>query len=748
MQNLRFYRIAIAFCLGLLVFSFHFSVGQDIPAAPAAEGPIDRFKITVNVSEVRLDVVVLDGKGEPITDLTADDFEIHQDKQLQEVTSSVYISDQTKASAWPGASQKDRAVIQTAHETALKKEEIRRNILFVVDNLSMSVQDMYNAKMTLKGFVEKQMQPGDMVSIMCTGYGNSAIDMFYSDKRPLLARIDGLHVELAMPDRIYGSQMLTMSYGIRALKDMPGRKNLFLLTSEYTIKSPKPTILDMPEPINYYELYVTADLTADAPLEPEVPNTPPAPVNVGDQMPEQANNYDMDMYDNPYSRLADEALRAGVVIHLLETRGLEYYEPSVSLDIFPEEIRSLVSNSLNPDYPVSQKFERAQSDNYSFLNPLPAKTGGLLVRNNNFFPDGIGQEANNMIAGYYLVSYTPPADTFDRNVFHPVTVRVKRKGAVVHTREGFYGVTGNENNSETEHPLKTAVFSPFQHPDLNVNVAAGYIKDTEAGYIIRAWIHLDAKDVKMVETGKGATINLETVCLTTGINAATDQDLRHIRYSFDIESGKIALVQKYGLRFSLLLPVKKPGYYTVRAAVEDMESGRIGTAYQFVEIPDLKKKGLALSDIFMITGDDDLGWMRSDVIKEINEGVFFPEISSDETWSPALRTYAPGDNLQTLMMIYNADAKAIAGSEIETQSILYKDGVVFLRNESRPVAAKSVDKLAGIPILQKLTLGKNMPPGRYTLQLRVTDKKSREKKPDENGPASQILNFTVKGNAD
>jgi len=728
-----FYRIAIIFCLGLLFPGIPFSAGQGIPATPteqdgAETGPIVPLKITVNVSEVRLDVVVVDGRGRPITGLTAEDFEIYQDKQPQAVTSSVYISDQMDAAAWPATSQRSRANLQPI-TTPLKKEEIRRTIVFVVDNISMSDEDMYRAKMALKGFVEKQMQPGDLVSIMCTGYGNSVMDAFLSDKRQLLARINGLYIELAMPDRIYGSQASALSYGIRALKDMPGRKSMFLLTSAPTVETPVPVIIDPMPPINYYELYGMSSYTIDDPAPPVAPAPAVAPApSTSDAL--ASINYS-ELYDSHYSRLADEALRAGVVIHLLDTKGLEYYAPTIPPEGLPE----------GREIPPDPGFVRADSEKYSFLNPMPAKTGGIYVKDSNFL-DGIGRDANNMIAGYYLISYTPPPDTFDRNVYHSLAVKVKRRGAVVHTREGFYGITESENDSDAQevHPLQNAILSPFQYPDLSVNMAAGFIKNPESGYFISSWIHLDAKDVKMAKTEEGARIELETVLMTSGLDV-TVQDLIQVKNTFDIIPEKIAWIQEHGIRFFQLLPVKKPGSYTVRIAVQDMESGRIGAAYQFVEIPDLKKKGLALSDIFMITRDEDISWMNSEVIKEITEGVFFPVLSSNEAHSPALRAYAPGGSLQTLTILYNADAKAIARSEIETQSILYKDGVEFLRNESKPIAQGSVEISGGIPLVQKVALGPDMPPGRYTLQLQITDKKNKGKK--ENSPASQTLSFTI-----
>ena len=99
MTNFRFCGIATVFCLALLFLCISFSAGQDVPATPEEAGASDSdsvepFKIKVSVTEVSLDVVVLDKKsGNPIADLTAADFEVYQDDKRQKIKSSVYISE-------------------------------------------------------------------------------------------------------------------------------------------------------------------------------------------------------------------------------------------------------------------------------------------------------------------------------------------------------------------------------------------------------------------------------------------------------------------------------------------------------------------------------------------------------------------------------------------------------------------------------------------------------------------------------
>ena len=732
MKHFHYSSVTIVFCFGLLFLSIPFSAGQKVLAAQTAENVaepamVEPFTIKLSVNEVRLDVVVLDKKtGNLVTDLTADDFEVFQDDRRQKVLSAVYIDSQPDEEAQPAAILKDATNFPLSPTTALKQEDVRRTIIFVVDDtndrpftdleaLEGFFQDMYYTRIALRNFVEKQMHPGDLVSIIRTSHGNSVRQMFLSDKRQLLARIDAMRMNMA-PDYNYNGvyrdqQLNTLSYSISALKDMPGRKILIMLTPRTTMEDDLDATKVMPA--------LLAERTS---------------------------------YIKKVSRLGDEALRAGVVINMMNIRGLKNFDSNYA-DASKQLNRG--GNPLGPsgniDTVLSTLQAQRQGDPTAShqLNPLPAKTGGVLVENSNFFLDGVGKYVDNMMKGYYLVSYAPPSDTFKTSrkidVFHRVNVEVKRRNVEVHTREGFLNNLENEANAAApKHPLIAAIFSPFQHTDLSINMAAGYVKDAGAGYLVRSWIHLDANDVNIVETQDGgARIDFETLCLTSDVNQDI-QDARHVKYTFNIEpenrAENIAWIRKHGIRFSLLLPVKKPGSYYVRVSIQDRESEKVGSAYQFIEIPDLGKKGLRLSNIFMITSGDDLVWMNSDVTKELAEGEFSLVFQADEIRSPALKTYMQGDNLQTLGMIYNAEEKSISGSEIEIQSVLYKDGREWKRTESEAIAPNSVDTPNSIPILQRLTINPDMPPGDYVLQLLVTDKKNIKKK---EGGASQAVGFTV-----
>jgi VWFA-related protein len=648
------------------------------------------YTVRIAVDEVRLDVVVLDKKGHQITGLTANDFEIYQDDLPMEVRSCTYITDQANPSKQPAVSPLISKSAPPISTPPLARDQIRRVIAFVVDDLSMSFEQVYYARMSLKKFVEKQMQPGDLVAILKTGRGNSAFQLFLSDKQQLLARVDTIHWgdNLALTldpyylSGIYGGQLSAVRYCIRALRDLPGRKALVLMTAQTTL----PTDLNNPNAINYQGMYSTS-----------------------------------------YNKMADDALRAGVVIHTMDVRGLE--AP------FPDP--SGFGDKVSAD-DILKRYSEANL-------PLSKKTGGLFISDSNFFLAGIG-EVNDALKGYYLLSYTPPPTTFMPNrqdVYHRTKVKVKIRGAEVHTRDGFFGKTASPPESaETPNSLRDAIISPFRYGDLKVNLASGYVEAPNEGYLVRSWLHLNLNELNMQKMSDGYLVLLETVSVpsdTTGVIG--NASLAH--YKFHIQEKNLTYVRDHGMRFSLTLPVKKPGAYYIRVAVKDEVSGKIGSAYQFVKIPNLRDGRLALSDLFLIGGDKDVDAIEPRLAEDNSKVWLIPITKRDDSKSPALRNYQPGDSFEYMSVVYNAEHDKNKLPDLESQFVLYKNGQEIMKSPPQAVALKDINKWNGIPIKGKMILENTLQEGDYVLQLRVKDNRAGSKR----NLAVQSLNFSISGAA-
>ena len=85
-----------------------------------------------------------------------------------------------------------------------------------------------------------------------------------------------------------------------------------------------------------------------------------------------------------------------------------------------------------------------------------------------------------------------------------------------------------------------------------------------------------------------------------------------------------------GFVYRLHHPVKKPGAYQLRMAVRDANSERVGSASQFIEVPDIYKARLTLSGIVL----------RANPPKNPSEGEGGEQ--GDASENPAVRLFKPG----------------------------------------------------------------------------------------------------------
>jgi VWFA-related protein len=650
-----FYRFLL--CIGFCLIVGTISNAQENEVSPQENSK--NFVIQVGVEEVRLDVVVLKGDRHQAVDLTSDDFDVYQDGKQQKITSCIYINENQHKGEINKVFPRNTKTAPLVAGPMLQREEVNRIFVFIVDNLSFGFEDYHFARTGLKHFIENEMQQGDMVAILQTAGGNAAIQMFTSDKRILQNKISNL-LPILDPRTVKNPvpQFAAISYFLKALQDMPGqRKYMIIIAHGLTVP-----------------YYMKLSLNG----------------------------------------LADAALRAGVVIHMLKANGLEVTNSGADI----------LSGSM-------------------VTNPLPEKTGGLSIQSNWMFTKSGLSTVGEHIKGYYLLSYIPPPGTFNSGtfgVYHQIKVKVKRPwhaGYEVHTRDGFIGIS-KPSFTSADNTLQKAIFSPFKYNDLNVYLSSGYFHDPQGGYQLKSWIHLEGKDLNIVERKDGSHyIKLEAACLTSDIGAIRDSSAG--RYEFNIKNEHVPLIKERGINFSLLLPVKNPGSYYIRAAVKELESGKIGSAYQFIEIPDLKNRSLFLSNIFLVNSDEDLPWMKPKTTGTPNPNLLIPGVQQDSRKSPAVRNYFTGENVKCVAVIYNAKADKNRKPNLESRLILYLDGQEIYKTEPEAVDINNVNDFSRILIRRKLLLDNSLQPGNYALLLQVNE--IHEKKKDR--IAKQAIDFKI-----
>ena len=194
-------------------------------------------------------------------------------------------------------------------------------------------------------------------------------------------------------------------------------------------------------------------------------------------------------------------------------------------------------------------------------------------------------------------------------------------------------------------------------------------------------------------------------------------------------------LRQHGLLYSARLGIRSPGGYQIRAAVQDDRSKAIGTSAQFVEVPKVGKDLVALSGILMM----DVASAGSGAPARPG-----PPRRADRRDRRRRARRAGGEDLQAghrgrlHLRIYDGRGKRKDG--FSTRATLLRDGKAFYTTPPAPVGAapKDVKPVGSVPVGGKLSLGRGLPRGTYTLQVSVAPQSGKGRdRPRRSGSTSR-----------
>ncbi len=655
----------------------------------------DVVKVTTNLVQVDVSVTKDD---KPVTDLTPEDFEVLEDGKPQTITNFSYISNFEKtpanASTPPAARKNDKDKTAPPILPAVAgARDVRRTIALVVDDLGMSFQSVSLARKQARKFIDEQIQPNDLVAIIHTSGDVGALQQFTTDRRMLYSAIDrlrwypcsraGVHVftPLGMPQvsadaPCGGSRNVTetlraLKFIVQGMRELPGRKSLVLLSDYLPIETNEPG---------------TNELN-------------PGDNGLGDVRTD---------YRHQLNKVAEIAIRASVVIYAVDTRGLAYTGITAADDLkglSPRVTARDMTNVISQTLSSRSMLMITRREGGALI---AKETGGFLVRNSNDFDlKRIAEDQK----GYYLLGYRPSQETFNRK-FHHLKVNVKRRGLTVRTRNGFYGI-GEDAVRPAElsatDQLKKALISPFGANEINVRLTTLFT-NFETGSLLRSLIYIKAQDLIFVDEPDGghkASFDLGIVLF--GENGTVkDHQSRLVTLKLSNDAYESAV--RNGIVYALDTPLNQTGPFQFRIALRDQISSHIGSAGQFVQIPNLSTSKLALSGLVLLRDADD----------KPNGG---PEAQDAITSGPAVRQFRQGAKVIFAYSIYNAPLDAATHlPQLTTQTRIFRDGKPVFSGEATTVEVNPQIDLKRIPSVGRIQLGSEFPPGEYVLQIIVTDR--------------------------
>jgi VWFA-related protein len=136
----------------------------EVAAAEQAEG--EPFFDTVHVNVVNVDVRVTDKKGNPITGLTMDDFEIYEDKRLVPATNFYAVEGGVPVAGALEDLGTEELPTRSNDPMRLIPPNQRLNLIVYVDNFNIRPFNRNRVFRRLREFLQNQLSPGDRAMLV------------------------------------------------------------------------------------------------------------------------------------------------------------------------------------------------------------------------------------------------------------------------------------------------------------------------------------------------------------------------------------------------------------------------------------------------------------------------------------------------------------------------------------------------------------------------------------------------------
>ena len=669
--------------------------------------------LRTNTELVQTGVSVFDKQGRFVDGLTKPDFELEVEGRRVPIAFFENIiagTNRDREARNPGSDE------TTKEERSAGVSIRRRTIVFFVDDRHLSLDSVGRTRKTLLEFINNKMGQNDLVAIASASGQIGFLQQFTNNKDVLRAAVARLnHVPYVITD--YGKNpngpmteymALTierkddpqvfefyvedcMKWSIRP----PGRgQGASRVQCEVEVKNRARQILIQAGTVTnatYYSLETLlhsaekmpgsklAFLFSDGFLADTGPRAPTAMHQV--------------------TRIVDEARRAGVVIYTIDARGLISGRLDATGNV-PFDAGGMLESANLREIPATQ----------DALNALAADTGGRALRNQNLFDQFIN-DALAETSRYYLIAWRPETEDEKSAKFKDIKIRVAgRPELIVRAARGFTNAkpktaeeissaTTNESKPRTKEPnadLSEALKDFYPKHAIPLQLSLIYLDTPASGPVLTTSVQVPADSLAYDEENKKpARVTIAGIVLNDqGKAAGTFKTGVEVRKRLGGDESTDASNVIYNSPTTV-----KPGIYQVRVAARDDVSGLVGSAMEWIVIPDLAMRQLALSSLLV--------------------GLESVATSGDRIQWSVDKKFQQGSHVRFMTFVYNAAKSGSGGPNLRARVEVYRDGQRVISNAVAPVEVTDRDP-ERVPFASDVDL-QQLLPGAYVLEVTIED---------------------------
>ncbi len=365
------------------------------------------------------------------------------------------------------------------------------------------------------------------------------------------------------------------------------------------------------------------------------------------------------------------------------------------------------------------------------MNALAADSGGFLVDNTNDLGNGLRKILRDTET-YYLIAYEP-TNTRRDGAFRKIEVRIPgQRDVKIRTRKGYFAPDDRKakaggpaeprpaaaeparaDDQRRESAMKRALAAPANQSGIPVRLSADFVSvdGTATQVVVSSQVDLDG--VPFAQAGDHHVATVDAAATIFDESGAVVASLPPERAAMDLTDASYERALKNGLPYQRAAPVK-PGRYRVRFAAREDGEEKVGSASEWVQVPDLADGKLTLSSLFLLERDEgDTLSLRS---------------------AQALRRFKNTQTLYVQVFAYNPGRDAAGTTDLVTQAEIWRAGVHLA--SSTPQAMEQADRGAPPALHTQSIKLEPFAPGDYEIRMVVTDRRA-------DLTTSQQVSFTI-----
>jgi VWFA-related protein len=651
------------------------------------------FTMKIQTDIVLTNVVVRDKKtGEVVKGLKESDFIILENGKPQKIASFDYQNVDEAAVLRENSTVTGKATIADLlnRNFAASPEALRDHRLIVMffDLSSMQPEDIDRAVQSAQDYVNKKMQPADLVSLVSMDTGLSMDQDFTSDKAALLKGL--------------GKYNGTEGTGFANGNEGGNSGGTADDASSFTADDSEYNALNTDR-----ELYAIRTIAKSLQR-----------VDQRKSMLYFSGGLTRQGIENQASMRAatNEAVKANMAIYSVDSRGLEAMLPVGNAS--KGSLRGTAAYSGG----AMQSNLDANFGSQETLATLSSDTGGKAFFDSNDFAPAF-QQVQHDTEAYYILGFHSTNTARDGSYRH-LTVKLNRSDVKIDYRPGYYAPADfqHQKTEDREQALTEQLQSDLPATDVAVYLQALYFRLEGDRFFVPVSLIVPGSQIHSVKNGDRDKANIDVM---GQVKNAQGIIVGNVRDNVKLALDAAQQVQRKNIQYSTGFTLA-PGRYHLKFVVRENQTGAMGSFETDLQVPDLKKSPLKLSSIVL----------SSQRVPNMAKKTVSPLVRDGVEWIPNVpHVFRQDQHLYFLYEVYDPTKQKGAPEPASSPGLTRREGgpvrvltsIEFLSGGAKVYETPLVESTAiNIPERGAVAFQFDVPltqlkPGTYVCQVNVID---------------------------